>query len=97
MPDTNILVDSLPSLQTVAGAGEWAVRVPTTVVCELEGLARSLDKAGAALAWLRTTPPPPNTRCVTSKGTVLASFSLAAEEDTSDGQVTSQVTRNDRH
>ena len=70
-------------------------RIPTTVVLELEGLGKAgsdedkhaltvRDNCHAALAWLRDKPH--NTKCVTSKGSVLNSFSLAIEEDCSDGQ-----------
>ena len=63
---------------------------------ELEGLAKSCDandshsvtvhnRCHEALSWLRDRPQ--NTKCVTSKGSVLNSFSLAFEEDCSDGQV----------
>jgi hypothetical protein len=64
------------------------VRIPTTVVVELEGLAKAVDPvrslALAALAWLRDRPR--NTKCVTSKGTLLSNFGLLSEEDCSDGQ-----------
>ena len=41
MPDTNILVDNLADLRGLAETGDWQLRVPTTVMVELEGLARS--------------------------------------------------------
>ena len=43
------------------------------------------DKCHEALTWLRDRPA--NTKCVTTKGSVLNNFSLAFEEDCSDGQV----------
>ena len=45
VPDTNILVDSLDSMKELANSGDWTIRVPTTVVIELEGLAKSRDGA----------------------------------------------------
>ena len=41
VPDTNILVDNLADLRGLAETGDWQLRVPTTVMVELEGLARS--------------------------------------------------------
>ena len=41
MPDTNILVDNLADIRGLAETGDWQLRVPTTVMVELEGLARS--------------------------------------------------------
>jgi len=100
--DTNILVDHLPEVKELADDGDWAVRIPTTVVIELEGLAKSgagfqrdddtsaehiaqvRENSKEALAWLKEKPR--NTKCVTSKGTPLANFSVLSEEDCSDGQ-----------
>jgi len=101
VPDTNILVDSLESVKELALCSEWSIRIPTTVVIELEGLSKSGDgnrsetdsvehlahvreNSRAALAWLRDKPV--NTKCVTSKGTILANFGVISEEDGSDGQ-----------
>lgn len=103
VPDTNVLVDNLASVEQLARDGTFLLRVPTTVVAELEGLARPgvghtnrgeeytaehlamvRDKSRAALNWLRDKPP--NTKCVTSKGTVMSNFGVFSEEDTSDGQ-----------
>ena len=120
MPDTNILVDNLAEIKELAESGDWQLRVPTTVLVELEvilashwsiffilsshwsllqGLSKSQesrdperdnrdevrDKCHEALTWLRDRPA--NTKCVTTKGSVLNNFSLAFEEDCSDGQV----------
>ena len=99
VPDTNILVDNLAEIKQLAESGDWQLRVPTTVLVELEGLSKSQesrdperdnrdevrDKCHAALTWLRDRPS--NTRCVTTKGSILNNFSLAFEEDCSDGQV----------
>merc|ERR1712107_110354 len=95
VPDTNILVDNLSDIQKLADSGDWSIRIPTTVLVELEGLGKAgsseeghavtvRDNSQAALAWLRDKPL--NTKCVTTKGSVLNSFSLAFEEDCSDGQ-----------
>lgn len=98
VPDTNILVDNLAEIKELAESGDWQIKVPTTVLVELEGLSKSQesrdperdnrdevrDKCHAALTWLRDRPA--NTRCVTTKGSVLNNFSLAFEEDCSDGQ-----------
>ena len=43
VPDTNILVDNLDNIQELANSGDWAIRIPTTVVIELEGLSKSGD------------------------------------------------------
>ena len=99
VPDTNILVDNLAEIKELAESGDWQLRVPTTVLVELEGLSKSQesrdperdnrdevrDKCHEALTWLRDRPA--NTRCVTTKGSILNNFSLAFEEDCSDGQV----------
>ena len=99
VPDTNILVDNLAEIKELADSGDWQLRVPTTVLVELEGLSKSQesrdperdnrdevrDKCHEALTWLRDRPA--NTRCVTTKGSILNNFSLAFEEDCSDGQV----------
>ena len=99
VPDTNILVDNLAEIKELAKSGDWQLRVPTTVLVELEGLSKSQesrdperdnrdevrDKCHEALTWLRDRPA--NTRCVTTKGSILNNFSLAFEEDCSDGQV----------
>jgi len=101
VPDTNILVDNLGSIKELADSGDWNIRVPTTVVIELEGLSKSdsgnrcetdsaehlamvRENSRAALTWLRDKPT--NTKCVTSKGTILSNFGVISEEDGSDGQ-----------
>ena len=43
------------------------------------------DNSKAALTWLRDKPT--NTKCVTTKGSVLNNFNMGTEEDCSDGQV----------
>ena len=89
----------MAEIKQLAESGDWQLRVPTTVLVELEGLSKSQesrdperdnrdevrDKCHAALTWLRDRPA--NTRCVTTKGSILNNFSLAFEEDCSDGQV----------
>jgi len=42
------------------------------------------DNSKAALTWLRDKPT--NTKCVTTKGSVLNNFNMGTEEDCSDGQ-----------
>ena len=93
VPDTNILVDNLADLKFLAETGDFCLRVPTTVLVELEGLSRETGRSSpelrgnsqAAVSWLRERPV--NTKCVTSKGSLLNNFSLGTEEDCSDGQV----------
>ena len=93
VPDTNILVDNLNDIKSLAESGDLSVVVPTTVVGELEGLSKETGRSSpgvkgssrAALTWLREKPG--KVRCVTTKGSVLNTFSLATEEDCSDGQV----------
>ena len=93
VPDTNILVDNLNDIKSLAESGDLSVVVPTTVVGELEGLSKETGRSSpgvrgsskAALSWLREKPG--KVRCVTTKGSVLNTFSLATEEDCSDGQV----------
>ena len=36
VPDTNILVDNLAEIKELAESGDWQLRVPTTVLVELE-------------------------------------------------------------
>jgi len=101
VPDTNILVDSLDSLKELANSGEWTIRIPTTVVIELEGLAKSADgtrsetdsaehmaavRDNSKAALAWLRDKPSNIKCVTSKGTILANFGVISEEDCSDGQ-----------
>ena len=97
----------MADIQELAASGDWNIRLPTTVILELEGLARAgtmtaetpdrhaakvRDNSAAALAWVRDKPH--NTKCVTTKGSVLNSFSLAFEEDCSDGQVNDPLYQN---
>jgi len=92
VPDTNILVDNLGDIQHLAESGDFSVRVPTTVLVELEGLSKESGRSSpelrensrAAVSWLRDKPT--NTKCVTTKGSLLNNFSLGTEEDCSDGQ-----------
>ena len=86
-------MDNLADLKFLAETGDFSLRVPTTVLVELEGLSRETGRSSpelrgnsqAAVSWLRERPA--NTKCVTSKGSLLNNFSLATEEDCSDGQV----------
>ena len=96
-------MDNLAEIKELAESGDWQIKVPTTVLVELEGLSKSQesrdperdnrdevrDKCHVALTWLRDRPA--NTRCVTTKGSVLSNFSLAFEEDCSDGQVSKWI------
>jgi len=101
VPDTNILVDSLESIKELAESGDWLIRIPTTVVIELEGLAKSgsgirteSDSAehiaevrdNSRTALAWLREKPSNIKCVTTKGTILANFGVISEEDGSDGQ-----------
>ena len=40
VPDTNILVDNLGDIRTLAEYGDFSLKVPTTVLVELEGLSK---------------------------------------------------------
>ena len=62
MPDTNILVDNLGNIRTLAEYGDFSLKVPTTVLVELEGLAKDTARqevttgapvrAGCLTCWL---------------------------------------------
>lgn len=88
-------MDNLGDIQHLAESGDFSVRVPTTVLVELEGLSKESGRSSpelrensrAAVSWLRDKPT--NTKCVTTKGSLLNNFSLGTEEDCSDGQVQS--------
>lgn len=102
VPDTNAFIDHLPQIQKLALCGLFSMRVPSVVVNELEGLAKVSvgrgqeshqspehqamvrENARLALGWLRDRPL--HVKCVTSKGTVLPSFSMTSEEDILDGK-----------
>ncbi len=95
VPDTNCFVDYLPELSRLAKSGNFQVRVPVAVLQELDGLAKGVrpgtkysspehaimvaDNARLALNFLRDRPP--NTKCVTSRGTVLSSLGVTTEEN----------------
>ena len=44
VPDTNILVDNLADVKTLAEFGDFCLKVPTTVLVELEGLAKDTGR-----------------------------------------------------
>ena len=92
VPDTNCFVDYLPEIGRLAG--QFQLRVPIVVLKELDGLAKGArpakyaspehaamvaENARHALTFLKNRPA--NTRCVTSRGTVLASLGVTTEDD----------------
>lgn len=44
VPDTNILVDNLGDIKTLAEFGDFSLKVPTTVLVELEGLSKDTGR-----------------------------------------------------
>ena len=44
VPDTNILVDNLGDIKTLADYGDFSLKVPTTVLVELEGLCKDTGR-----------------------------------------------------
>lgn len=102
VPDTNCFVDSLSDIRKIALDTRFQLRVPLVVLNELDGLAKGIkmgqaikyddsdhvtmiaEKAQLALAFLRDRPT--NTKCVTSKGTILPSFGVTTEEDARQGK-----------
>ena len=102
VPDTNCFVDSLVDIRKIASDTRFQLRVPLVVLNELDGLAKGIkpahspnfkdkehaemvaEKAKLALQFLRDRPV--NTKCVTSKGTILASFGVTTEEDAGQGK-----------
>ncbi len=94
VPDTNCFVDYLPEISRLAINSPFQLRVPIVVLKELDGLAKGArpakyaspehaamvsENARRALSFLKDRPP--NTRCVTSRGTVLSSLGVTNEED----------------
>ena len=97
VPDTNCFVDFLPEIVRLASSGSFHLRVPVIVLKELDGLAKDhkthklakykapehiamvSENARQALSFLKDRPP--NTRCVTSRGTVLPNLLVASEDD----------------
>ena len=53
MPDTNILVDNLTDIRTLAEYGDFILKVPTTVLVELEGLSKDTarQEVSIGLRW----------------------------------------------
>lgn len=102
VPDTNCFVDSLSDIKKIALDARFQLRVPLVVLNELDGLAKGVklgqsikyddpdhvamtaESAQLALAFLRDRPT--NTKCVTSKGTILPSFGVTTEEDSRQGK-----------
>lgn len=94
IPDTNCFVDYLPEIRQLSTNSHFQIRVPIVVLKELDGLAKGArpskyaspehaamvaENARHALSFLKERPP--NTRCVTSRGTVLASLGVTTEDD----------------
>jgi len=94
VPDTNCFVDFLPEISRLASHSPFQLRVPVVVLKELDGLAKGsrpakyaspehaamvAENARHALSFLKERPP--NTRCVTSRGTVMPSLGIASEDD----------------
>lgn len=95
VPDTNCFVDYLPEISRLVSQSPFQMRVPLVVLKELDGLAKGAarsakygnlehaamvaENARLALAFLKDRPP--NTKCVTSRGTVLASLGITTEDD----------------
>ena len=94
VPDTNCFVDFLPEISRLANQSPFQLRVPVVVLKELDGLAKGArpakysspehaamvaENARHALSFLKERPP--NTRCVTSRGTVMPSLGIASEDD----------------
>ena len=99
VPDTNCFVDFLPDLNRLSSGGEFQLRVPLVVLNELDGLAKGArptkyasqehaamvaENARSALNFLQDKPP--NTKCVTSLGTVLPSLTTATEASNDQGK-----------
>lgn len=99
VPDTNCFVDYLQEIRRLAASNQFQLRVPLVVLGELDGLAKGArpakyasqehaamvaENARLALDFLRERPP--NTKCVTSRGTVLASLGVTTEEDCNEGK-----------
>ena len=94
VPDTNCFVDFLPEISRLVSQSPFQMRVPLVVLKELDGLAKGArstkyvnlehaamvaENAHRALTFLKDRPP--NTKCVTSRGTVLPSLGVTTEDD----------------
>ena len=53
MPDTNILVDNLADIRTLAEYGDFSLKVPTTVLVELEGLSKDTARQEVSIGLRR--------------------------------------------
>ncbi len=101
VPDTNCFVDHLGEVARLCSSGSFQVRVPLVVLNELDGLSRGpaasatkyssqehaamvQENARRALVFLRERPP--NTKCLTSRGNLVASFAVTTEEDGGEGK-----------
>jgi len=93
LPDTNEFIDNLESVKELARSGDIQIRVSVVVLGELEGLTKSKEmidrpehaamlreNSKAALTWIREKPA--NVKCVTTKGNILTSLIVTAEQDT---------------
>ena len=93
VPDTNCFVDFLPEISRLASSSNFQIRVPLVVLKELDGLAKGArpdkysspeyaamvaENARQALSFLKDRPV--NTRCVTSKGSVVSSLGVTTED-----------------
>ena len=95
VPDTNCFVDFLPEISRLAASSSnFQIRVPLVVLKELDGLAKGArpdkysspeyaamvaENARQALTFLKDRPA--NTRCVTSRGSVVSSLGVTTEDD----------------
>ena len=43
VPDKIILVDNLAEIKELAASGDWQIRVPSSILVELEGLSKSQE------------------------------------------------------
>ena len=94
IPDTNCFVDFLPEIRRLAECNTYQLKVPLIVLNELDGLAKGggsgrkaaevAENARKALNYLRERPH--NVKCITSKGTILASLGVTTEEDGESGK-----------
>jgi len=93
LPDTNEFIDNLEFVKELARSGDIQIRVSVVVLGELEGLTKSKEmidrpehaamlreNSKAALTWIREKPA--NVKCVTTKGNILTSLIVTAEQDT---------------
>ena len=99
VPDTNCFVDHLPSLRQLSSSGLYQIRVPLVVLHELDGLAKGgihgkytsrehakmvQENAKRGVAFLKERGS--NTKCITSKGTILTSLAVTTEQDGEGGK-----------